>query len=150
MSFKIYLAGSMAGRTAEEVTKERQKIIHLFRGTGVTVLDPWRTEKGDAAPKIPTKFDYLTMKKYVAKDHYAIDHADLLLVTSGDHPSDGTWLEMGRAHYKCQIPVVMIAPKRVNESLMGFSNIIADAMFETAEEAVDFITSNFVHDKGEK
>lgn len=150
MSFKVYLAGSLAQRAAAEVTAERRKVIRLFRGKGVTVLDPWRTERDDAETTIPIKFDYVTMKRYISKDHYAIDKADVMLILTGDHPTDGTWCELGRAYYKCQIPIVMIAPKRVSEGIMGFSNIYASAMFATAEEAVDFIVDNYVHDKGDK
>ena len=150
MGFKVYTSGGMGGRTVEEVTKERREIIRLFHGTGVQVLDPWRTEKDDPGSKIPLQFDYRLMKQYVAKDEYAIRQADLLLTLTGDVPSDGTWWEMGLAHYECKIPVVMISPKRARGELMGFSNVKVDAIFGTAKDAVEFILANYVHNKGDK
>lgn len=140
---RVYLAGAMGGRLGAEVLEERYVATKLLEEADIEVYDPAADENIDAATVIDLKLDYLTMKKYVAKDEFAIMNSHVLLVLTGDTSSNGTGWEMGLAHYKLGIPVILVAPKRVYEGLMGFSNVKADALFATIEEAVDFIAANY-------
>src|ERR1039458_3755576 len=111
---KVYLSGKMSGRSGREVLTERRRAIELCLEHNLTPLDPGKNEQlQDTEEIISISIDYPTMKSYVAKDEYAIDNADAMLVLTGDTVSDGTWLEFGQAIHKCHIPVVMVAPRRV-------------------------------------
>lgn len=140
---RVYLAGSMSGRLGSEVLEERRVATQLLEDAGLEVSDPAANEGVDKDKAIDCKLSYLTMKSFVAKDEYAIRCSQVLLVLTGDKSSEGTAWEMGLAHFKLKIPVVLVAPKRVAGELMGFSNIKADAIFATVEEAVEFIGENY-------
>ena len=145
---RVYLSGKMGGRTGHEVKAERAYAIELCLEHGLTPIDPGKNEHiQDTNEPISLQCTHTVMKSFVAKDNYAVDNSDVVLVLTGDTTSDGTWFEMGRAIYKCHIPVVMVAPKRAAGELVGFSNIMADAIFSTIEEAVKFIADNYTGGK---
>lgn len=140
---RVYLSGKMAGRMGKEVIEERAYVTERLEACDIEVCDPALTEPIDPSKPIDLKLDYTTMKSFVAKDEFGIRTSNLMLVLTGDTPSDGTWWEMGLAHFEVGIPIVVVAPKRCKEGLMGFTNIKVDAMFETVDEAVAFIAANY-------
>lgn len=140
---RVYLAGKMGGRLGSEVLDERDHAVDVCEETDLIPVDPARNEHIDPDLPVDLRMDYLTMKAFVAKDEYAITNCQVLLVLTGDTPSEGTGWEMGLAHFKLEIPVVLVSPKRVAGELMGFSNIKADAIFATVEEAAEFIADNY-------
>jgi nucleoside 2-deoxyribosyltransferase len=140
---KVYLAGKMGGREGHEVLHERRRAELACIAAGVEYIDPARGENIDPSRPVDLNMDYLTMKAFVAKDEHAIRNVDVLLVLTGDTPSEGTGWEMGLAHFELHIPIVMVSPLRVKGKLMGFSNIKVDAIFETVEEAAKFIADNY-------
>ena len=145
---KVYLSGKMSGRTGHDVVVERQRAIELCLEHNLTPLDPGKNEHLKDIPElVSASVTYPVMKFFVAKDVYAIDHSDVVLVLTGDTPSDGTWWEMGQAHFKTGIPVVMVAPNRCSGDIVGFSNVMVDALFPTIEEAVKFIADNYTGGK---
>ncbi len=140
--FRIYLSGSMAGRVAEQVRAERELATKLFSKAGIFAIDPaaaeqklWRPGK---ASKIGLKFPAKIMKAFVAQDKWLIRRCDALLVLTGDTPSDGTWREMCYAE-KIGIPVVMIAPRRRHNELVGWSNIEVPHVVEDLHGAIRLI-----------
>lgn len=141
---RVYLAGAMGGRMGDEVLRERFVATSLLEEADIEVYDPAANENVDPHKIIDLKLDYLTMKSYVAKDEYAIRCSDVLLVLTGDKSSEGTAWEMGLAHFALGIPVIVVSPKRAAGELMGFTNIKADAIFRTIEEAVSFIAENYL------
>jgi hypothetical protein len=83
--------------------------------------------------------DRRTMEDFVYEDEKGLDGCTCILVLTGDTPSDGAWWEMGKAYFQLKIPVVMVAPKRDREEIMGFSNIKVPHIFSTIEGALTFI-----------
>lgn len=141
---RIYLSRKMGGRPSLEVLKEGWDIWTLCDQLGMEAVDPAHGEGlSETMEPITLNADYNTMKRYVAKDDYALSTCDVYLCCTGDTPSDGAWDEKGQAQYKLKIPVVLIAPKRASGQLMGYANIKADAIFATAEEAVAFIADHY-------
>lgn len=140
---KVYLAGKMGGRLGRDVLAERERALTACKANDIYAIDPARNERIDPDKYVDLRMDYLTMKAFVAKDEYAIRCVDALLVLTGDTPSEGTGWEMGLAHFELHIPIIMVAPKRAAGDLMGFSNIKADAIFATVEEAAEFISENY-------
>jgi nucleoside 2-deoxyribosyltransferase len=145
---RVYLSGKMSLRPGSEVLAERRRAVELCLEHNLTPLDPGKNENiRDTNEVISISIDYPTMKAYVAKDIYAVDHCDVVLVLTGDTTSDGTWLEMGQAIFKNHIPVVMVAPRRCKGEIVGFATILCSAMFPTIEEAVKFIADNYTGGK---
>lgn len=140
--FRVYAAGKMGGRLGREVLTEREYAKRACENAGLLMLDPADGENIEPGKVVDLKMDYLTMKAFVAKDEYAIRSCHALLILTGDTPSEGTGLEFGLA-LRLGIPVVLVSPKRVRGELMGFWNIKADAIFETVDEAVEYIATNF-------
>lgn len=127
----------------EEVLRERFVATQLLEEAEIEVYDPAANENVDPHKLVDLKMSYLQMKAFVAKDEFAIRNSHALLVLTGDRSSEGTAWEMGLAHFEVGIPVILVAPKRAAGDLMGFSNIKADAIFATIEEAVEFIAANY-------
>jgi nucleoside 2-deoxyribosyltransferase len=140
---RVYIAGAMGGRMGWEVINERKDAVELCRSFDLLPYDPAYGENVDPSKPVDLQLDYLTMKAFVAKDEHAVRNSDVVLVLTGDCTSSGTSWEMGLAHFECHIPVVVVSPKRVAGELMDFTNIKADAIFSTVEEAVEFIAENY-------
>lgn len=140
---RVYLCGSMVGRIGAKVLGERWKATELLTDAGIEVFDPAKNEHVDPTKPIDIRVDFETMRAFVSKDEYAIRHCDVLLVLTGDEPSDGSWWEMGLAHFECKMPIVIVAPLRAAGEKMGFTNVKANAILPTVEEAVDFIATNY-------
>lgn len=138
---KIYVAGRMGGRMGHEVLEERYHATQVLESFDLEVLDPAAGENIMANQLVDLKMDYLTMKAFVTKDELAIRKSNVLLILTGDTPSEGTGLEFGLA-LQLGIPVVIVSPKRMAGELMGFWNIKASAIFNTVEEAAEYIAEN--------
>lgn len=143
---RIYLAGRMGGRLGREVLDERRRATKACTYYGLNYIDPAEGENIEADKTIDLRLDFPTMKSFVAKDEYAIRSCDVLLVLTGDTPSEGTGLEFGLA-LSLNIPVVLVSPKRMRGDLMGFWNIKSTAMFDTVEQACQFIAHNYAFAK---
>lgn len=140
---RVYLGGRMGGRLGAEVLSERKHAVECCISWDLEPIDPAIGEGIDPNKQVDLSMDYLTMKSFVTKDEQALRTCNVMLVLTGDTPSEGTGWEMGFAHYVLHLPIIMVAPKRVSGTLMGFSNMKADAIFSTVEEAVEFIAENF-------
>lgn len=138
----VYLAGKMGGRWGRDVLLERSLAKTACRREGVDFIDPADGENIHPDKVVDLAMDERTMRGFVSKDEYAIRHCDVLLILTGDTPSEGTGLEYGLA-LSLNMPVILVSPKRVRGELMGFWNIKASAIFNTAEEAVEFIGENY-------
>lgn len=122
----------------------RERRLAKDRLWDAEVYDPAANELDPIVNEpVNLKFSLNTMKAFVSKDEAALRKCDVLLVLTGDYPSDGTWHEIGLAHYERKIPVVYVSPKRARGELVGFSNVKAHAIFETIEEACEFILQNY-------
>jgi nucleoside 2-deoxyribosyltransferase len=117
----------MASRFAQEVQAERAEASQALAKIGVRAVDPAAAESQlwgkHVKSKISTKFRYKIIETMVKKDLWLIRRCDLLLVLTGDTVSDGTWAEWHFAQ-AAEIPVIMIAPKRVKGELSGWTNVM--------------------------
>lgn len=139
---RVYLAGKMGGRLGADVLEERYHAAQVCEAQDLEVYDPAEGESISASSTIDIALDFATMKRFVSKDEWAIRHCDVLLVLTGDTPSEGTSIEIGLA-LALHMPVILVSPKRVSGELMGFWNVKADAIFNTVEEAAEFIGETY-------
>lgn len=139
-------SGCFAGRFASDVKAERAIATRLIRKNGLVEVDPAKAEqtiwgRGKISKRMTRNF----MTTMVKNDKYLIRRSDVLLVLTGDIISDGTYKEVDYAQ-RIEIPVVMVAPKRCSEELMGWTNILVgkDHIFPTVKRAISFIKRKYV------
>ncbi len=149
-SFRVYLSGSMANRVAEQVQAEREFAVKLFAKHDIYAADPGAAEKKlwgkSKNAKISIKTPPRIMRAFIKQDVWMIRHCDAILVMTGDHPSDGTWWEMGYAK-QINIPIIMIAPKRVAGEIIGWSNFLVDDLVPDLSSAIRVIKRKYVKEK---
>lgn len=139
---RVYLAGKMGGRLGQAVLEERAKASDLCEAWDLDSYDPALGEEIHPDQLVDLAMPYTKMKQFVSKDEFAIRNSDVLLILTGDTPSEGTGLEFGLA-LSLGIPVVIVGPRRTRGELMGFWNVKAAAIFSTVEEAVQFISETY-------
>lgn len=147
MAFRVYLSGSMAGRSPDQVKAERDHASELFKKAGMMAVDPGAAEKklwkkGKKA-RIALKFPRPIIDAFVKEDLWLIRRCDALLVMTGDTPSDGTWWEMAYAE-KIEIPIIMVAPRRAYGELVGWSNIKVKHIVDDLPSAIRLIKKHFL------
>lgn len=141
----VYISGKMAGRSVGDVLDERAYTTWMCSKWGLAVIDPADGEGLDKLPRTDLiSFTYTReqMAEFVEKDEKDVLRSDILLVLTGDTPSDGTWWEMGLAR-QSHIPIIIVSPKRASGQMMGFTNFKAAAIFETVEAAVVYIAEHY-------
>lgn len=145
---RVYLAGKMSNRYVEDVKSERKRAKDALAKYGMVAVDPAAAE-GKLWPrhkraKISGKFEYKIMKALVNRDKGLIRRCDILLVLTGDVPSEGTNAEFLYAQ-TIGIPVVMIAPERVKGNWMGWTNILVgkENLFSDLDSAVKYIFKTY-------
>jgi len=143
----VYLAGNMDGRTDEECVAERNEAKKMLSQNNINVIDPLRGKEYLTGKTITrdVKPNGMNIGEIIARDKYDLGRSDLLLILTGDNPSDGTWLEYGYAKYLLDIPVVLIAPSRVGKN--GWSNHEAAYIAKSLEDAVEWIAGYFFYDE---
>lgn len=142
MKERVYLSGKMGGLPVGEIVTTRLEARRLCDQMGLEYFDPAEKEGLYDMPTdkvIDMGVDRRTMETFVHDDEAGLDGCTAILVMTGDTPSDGAWWEMCKAHYQLKIPVIMVAPKRDREQIMGFSNIKVRHIFSTLEGALVFI-----------
>lgn len=132
----------MGGRMGSEVLTERKHAVEACEEQGLEPYDPAEGENIHPDKIVDLKMDFYQMQRFVAKDEWAIRNSHALLILTGDTPSEGTGLEFGLA-LQLGIPVVIVSPKRLRGELVGFWNVKASAIFDTVDEAAEYIATNY-------
>lgn len=138
---RVYLSGAMGGRKAKDVIQERMKAAELCEKYSLHPVDPGRTERMQWGRNIGLVFSKKVMAGFVQKDLMLIRRSDVLLVLTGDTPSDGTWVEKTYAKM-VGLPVVMVSPLRCKKRLVGWSNMPewTDAILPDMDAALKYIS----------
>lgn len=137
---RIYLAGTLTGRPRTEVLEERQIATTKLKAAGFEVFDPVSLEDSTTREDVFEKPRSLQeMANFIASEKEALQQCDAVLVLTGDHASDGTWLEMGYALYSLQLPVVLISPLRSQGQVVSWSNVEATGVVASIDDAVQFL-----------
>lgn len=138
-SFDVYIAGSMTGRKVRDVLLERAEAKALLACFYLTYYDPAADEMlelMDPDSVISNAYDASRMAKFVSKDLNAVAHCRAVLNITGDLASEGSDWEMAYAVYHRQLPVHLVAPKRLSGAKMSFTNILVDGLHNTLADAI--------------
>ena len=136
---RLYLCGSVTGRSAKEMREERQAAAAVLREHGWTQVDPlageydtlkrWRNIQDDQSE--------LTFANICLKDRYAIENSDMLLWLTADVASYGSCIEVGLA-WALGKPIICVDAKGFGNR-NAFVSHISTFIGRTLEEAVEFI-----------
>jgi nucleoside 2-deoxyribosyltransferase len=136
-----YIAGTLGGRDKAEVSKERAKAVKPLRDAGWDVYDPFEDEKSQVKRLIPDNHKLDTMRAFINKDLRKVRKCDVLIVLTGDNPTDGTWDEKCTAWSQGSV-VVLVAPLRKAGQKVSFSNLRSHYLAESIEDAVAWSVAN--------
>lgn len=139
MDVRLYLAGSVVGRSAKDVREERQAAAEAVRARGWIPVDPLAGEHTTLKGRRNIQDDHaeLTPANIARKDRYAIEHSDMLLWLTADTPSYGSCIEVGFAWGLSKPVIAVDAAGHGRRS--AFVSHIATCIVNTLEEALDFI-----------
>lgn len=138
----VYVAGTLVGADKAETIRRRGRVCGLLAEAGFSVYDPFADEhKMWTGERIPEGPPLDTMRAFVNKDLRQVRKADVVLVLTGDVPSDGTWQERDYSYMIGGI-VVMVAPRRKRGELVSFSNVRSHYIAGDDEEAVRWLKEN--------
>lgn len=144
---RLYLCGSVTGRSAKEMREERQAAAAVLRERGWVPVDPLAGEYEDLKGRQNIQDDQsgLSFANICLKDKYAIEHSDMVLWLTADVASYGSCIEVGLA-WALGKPIICVdagGKGRRNAFVAHISTFVG----ETLEEAVDFIDRYMViHD----
>ena len=139
----IYMAGSIRGKRADEVLDffeaNTKFVVERLVDAGIKckVFSPVRGKNCDRSTGIWSNKH--TLKEIIARDETDVSKSDVIIIQTGDDPSDGTWFEFAYAYYVCKIPVVIVAPLRKAGEKVSWANEKATYIAATLEEATDWI-----------
>jgi len=139
VSLRIYLCGSVTGRSTKEMREEREEATAALAEYGWAAIDPLAGEYDSLKRRRNIQDDQseLTLNTICLKDKHGIEISDMLLWLTADVASYGSCIEVGLA-WALGIPIISIdAGKqgRKNAFVASISTYIADSL----EGALEFI-----------
>ena len=137
--FDVYLAGAMHGRLGRDVLTERENARNICKDLGLKAYDPSEDENVRPHIVIDSKPDIRRMKWFVKKDFKNLDKCKAIVVLTGDRASAGTAWEMARMYFRHRRPIVLVAPRMYDRTLVNFSTILATKICATQLSALRWL-----------
>lgn len=139
MTIKLYLCGSVTGRSAKDMREERQEAAEAVRAYGWVPVDPLAGEYDALKRKRHIQDDQsgLTFTSITLKDEYAIRQSGMMLWLTGDVASYGSCIEVGLA-WALRIPIIVVDAKGIGRK-NAFVSHISTYIGDTLDEALAFI-----------
>lgn len=138
-SLRLYLCGSVTGRSTKEMREERQAAAAVLREHGMVAVDPLAGEYEDLKGRRNIQDDQsgLSFANICLKDKYAIESSDMMLWLTADVASYGSCIEVGLA-WALSKPIICVdagGKGRRNAFVAHISTFVGESL----EEAVEFI-----------
>ncbi len=133
----VYIGGSIEGQDRKKVLKERMSAQKKLSSKGFKVLCPMRGRDSLKGTFATDFFKKRGCWGFIDRDLADLKKSDCHLILTGDVPTDGSWLEFGFSVWKLHIPVVIVAPSRLNK--YGWSNRYASYLAKDIDDAIRFI-----------
>jgi nucleoside 2-deoxyribosyltransferase len=137
--YDTYLAGGMHGRLGRDVLTERENARNICKSLGLKPYDPSEDEMIKAHAIIDSKPNLKRMRWFVKKDFRNLDRCKAIVVLTGDKSSAGTAWEMARMYFKWKRPIVLVAPRMFDRTLVNFSTILATKICATQLSALRWL-----------
>ena len=136
---RLYLCGSVTGRSAKEMREERLSAAAVLRAHGMVPVDPLSGEYEELKRRRNIQDDQsgLSFANICLKDKYAIESSDMLLWLTADVASYGSCIEVGLA-WALGKPIICVDATGKGER-NAFVSHISTFIGKTLEECVEFI-----------
>lgn len=143
---KIYIAGSISGRSGEEVISYFGNTKALLTGMGFDVLSPM-TGKGHFRNEIKFKTNgygnpISTNHAIIERDRWMVSMADIvycnLTMVTAPIVSIGSMMELAWAHHMGKHTVLAMQKGNIHQH--AFVLEAADIIFETHDDAIDYLS----------
>lgn len=133
---RIYLSGSLDGRTKKEIEDEHRPYRKAISKRGWGYYDPFEKESTIITHRVTVDRTNMLMEEIVHIDKVEIKNSDVLLVMTGDISSKGTFLEIGYARYHLVMPVIAVAPVHASGKHTSWLTTEADYIARDYKEAL--------------
>ncbi len=139
MSLRIYLCGSVTGRSTKDMREEREGATSSIEAYGWVAIDPLDGEYDSLKRRRNIQDDQseLSLQTLCLKDKYGVEISDMLLWLTADVASYGSCIEVGLAWAK-GIPIISIDPARQGRK-NAFVSTISTYIADSLEDALKFI-----------
>ncbi len=136
---RLYLCGSVTGRSTKEMREERLSAAALLRQHGMVPVDPLAGEYEDLKGRRNIQDDQsgLSFANITLKDKFAIEQSDMMLWLTADVASYGSCIEVGLA-WALGKPIICVDATG-NGKRNAFVAHISTFIGKTLEEAVEFV-----------
>ena len=145
----VYIAGSMEGRTYEELFYEHYYVRSELIKIGLEVFDPLLKEKHKIGKIIGLKNCGMPPKKVYAQDLAAVEWADIIFWVTGDKATEGSVTEVAWAgcinRFKLGKKLILIvSPRRYRKELNHFCNMHKGVkVVKSVDEGIIYIKRRF-------
>lgn len=139
----IYIAGSISGKSADEVFEYFTARKKTLSSWGYTVYSPLTAKGHLRTEKIFRAKDYRhpvsTNRAIIGRDRWMVGQADVVFVdlSNAEFTSIGCMFELAWA-YELRKHVIVVVPEE-NAHQHAFVLQAADIVFETSEEALNYL-----------
>lgn len=143
MDIRLYLCGSVVGRSARETREEREAAAAAVRSHGWQPVDPIAGEYAAQVGKrkVSDGDSGLSATTVALKDRWLIDRCDILLWLTADRATYGSCIEVGYAWAK-GITIVAVDPAQTGRR-SAFVEHCCTFIADDLEQALQFI-ENFL------
>lgn len=139
----IYTAGSISGKTPQEVEKYFTTLKVLFESFGYTVLNPM-TAKGHLITEMAYRAaDYRhpisTNRAILSRDRWMVQQADIIYadLTNATHASIGTMFELAWAYDHHKHTIIVMDETNIHHHAFVLESV--SIVFPQAKEAIDYL-----------
>ena len=125
-TYGVYMAGSMEGRTYEELFYEHYYVRSELVKIGLNVFDPLLKERHKIGKIIGLKNCGMPTRKVYKQDLDAVEWADIIFWITGDRATEGSVTEVAWAGCLNRLKrgkklILIVSPKRYKGTLTHFS-----------------------------
>ena len=140
MEIKIYVAGSISGKTPDEVAIYFNTMKQLFEGWGCTVFSPMTGKEHLRTESIYKPKDYQhpisTNRAIIGRDKWMVKNVDIVYMnlSNAETASIGCMMELAWAHDNDKLVFAVIPEDNIHQH--AFVLQAADFVFDNEEDAL--------------
>lgn len=147
--YKVYMAGSMEGRTYESLFYEHYYVRSELIKLGLDVFDPLLKEDHKPGKLVGLKHCGMNPLTVYKQDLTAVEKASIVFWITGDIPSEGSVTEIAWAgcmnrFFKRQKLILIVSPKRFSKKMNHFANMHKGVkVVKSVDAGITFIKRRF-------
>lgn len=142
---KVYMCGSMEGRTYEALFYEHYYVRNELVKLGLDVFDPLLKENHKPGRTVGLKHCGMNPQIVYKQDLNAVEKANIIFWITGDIASEGSITEIAWAgcmnrFFKRQKLIIIVSPKRYSKKLNHFANMHKGVkVVKSVDDGIDYL-----------